>query len=183
MSGNNSDIVSNSSKLTKNIQASPKDAEVLAMLLIAFPQVSKVAFDPLRRSLTLTFLCKGPISYQKQKDLESLYLLSIDVYNILTKQKAHIVDSYWEAIDEFYYFHVERDVSSLFPGELNLTVSLITDQISVVLDLDVPVELENDIILSNEFFLQEILDRIRELKCSTEFVALREGDKVIVFHK
>ena len=164
-------------------KVSQEDIEVLAALLIAFPQVSKITFDPERRGLKLVFLCQGPVSKSKREKLQSLYLQSIDAYLSLAKQTGSIIECNWETIDDFHSFHVERDVASLSTGELSLTVSLVTDQVPILLDLDDSLITDTDFSWSARFFLQEMLDKIKELECPKRLVALREGEKVLVFHK
>lgn len=164
-------------------QVSQKDIEVLATLLIAFPQVSKVTFDPQRRGLKLVFLCQGPVKESKRNKLQSLYLQSIDLYLSLIKQTGSIVECSWETIDEFHSFQVERDVTSLSAGELSLTVSLVQDQVPILSDLDDSLLNDAEFSLTARFFLQEMLDKVQEIEFPKKLVALREGEKVLVFHK
>jgi hypothetical protein len=167
----------------KHKHISHKDVEVLAALLVAFPQISRVTYDPEARGLSMTFLCEGPVSKAKRKQLTSLYLDSIDVYRTLTNKDVSMVRCHWETIDRFHCLHVERDVASLSTGELNLTVSLIAGQVPLISETDEPFGSEGEFSWSARMLLQEMLERIRELRCQSKLVALREGEKVIVFHK
>jgi hypothetical protein len=162
---------------------SHNEIEILAALLVAFPQISRVTFDPEKRMLSMAFLCEGPVSQAKRKQLQSLYLDSIDVYRALTNKDMSTVKCYWETIDQFHCFHVERDVASLSTAELNLTATLIAGQVQLVSDTDEPFAGEAEFSWSAKLLLQEMLERIRELECPRTLVALREGEKVIVFHK
>ena len=87
------------------------EIEILAALLVAFPQVSRVTFDPEKRMLSMAFLCQGPVSRAKRDQLRSLYLDSMDAYRKLATKDMGIVQCYWETIDKFHCFHVERDVA------------------------------------------------------------------------
>lgn len=176
-------IANEGARMRKRRQVSQEDVEVLAALLVAFPQISRVTFDPVERGLSLAFLCQGPVSELKREQLRSLYLQSIDVYLSLAEQKSSKVCCYWETIDEFHSFHVERDVASLSTSELSLTVSLVAGEVPVISDLNEPIAPEAEFSWSSRLFLQEILERVRELKCPRKLVALREGERVIVFHK
>lgn len=70
---------------------SHNEIEILAALLVAFPQISRVTFDPEKRMLSMAFLCEGPVSQAKRKQLQSLYLDSIDVYRALTNKDMSTV--------------------------------------------------------------------------------------------
>lgn len=74
-------------------------------------------------------------------------------------------------------------MASLSTAELNLTATLIAGQVQLVSDTDEPFAGEAEFSWSAKLLLQEMLERIRELECPRTLVALREGEKVIVFHK
>lgn len=170
-------------RIKRRKQVSQKDVEVLAALLVAFPQISTVTFEPKKRGLDLVFLCRSPVSKTKRKKLQTLYLQSMEVYQSLTNQKGGTVHCHWEILDGLHSFHVERDVASLSTGELRLTVSLIAQEIPVVSDPEDQGTNGGEFSFSMGLLLQEMLDRVRELKCSKTLVALREGERVIVFHR
>ncbi|MGI6163070.1 MAG: hypothetical protein ACOYEQ_03960 [Bacillota bacterium] len=168
----------------KRNRVSQKDIEVLATLLVAFPQVSRAVFDPEKRGLSLVFLCQGPISKSRQARLERLYRQSIDVYLGLEGLKKGFVNCSWEGMDEFCSFQVERDVASLSTGELSLTAALVSENVPVLSALDdSTITDDTDFSWSARFFLQEMLDQVREIQCPRKLVALREGEKVLVFDK
>ncbi len=165
-------------------KVSQKDIEVLATLLVAFPQVSRAVFDPEKRGLSLVFLCEGPISKSRQVKLQRLYRQSIDVYLGLAGLTKGFVNCCWEGIDEFCSFQVERDVASLSTGELSLTTALVSEHIPVLSALDdSTITDDSDFSWSARLLLQEMLDQVREIQCPRKLVALREGEKVLVFDK
>jgi len=161
-----------------------RDIEVLATLLVAYPEVSRVTFDPLRKTLSLVFLCRGPLGGKKRTDIQNKYRDSIEVYLSITGREASVIECKWEKMENFYAFQVERDVSSLSPGELNLTSDLVSETTKVVVGSDGAIRPEDD-----EFswpprvFLQEMLDQVRTLESPRKLVALREGEKVLVFDR
>jgi hypothetical protein len=176
--------VSKGNRRNTRKRVSQKDIEILATLLVAFPQVSRAVFDPAKRGLSLVFLCQGPISKSKRDRLQALYLQSIEVYLGLLDIEGGFVHCSWESMDDFCSFQVERDVASLTTGELSLTASLISEHVPVLSAVDdSPVSEETDFSWSAKFFLQEMLDQVKEIQCPRKLVALREGEKVLVFDK
>jgi len=165
--------------------ASRKDVEVLATLLVAYPQVSRATYDPDKKTLGMAFLCRGPLGRSKRESLTRLYLDSVDVYGSLTGQTRSYAKASWEKMDKFHVFLVERDVSSLTPGELSLTVDLVSDRVKLVLASDNEDGLDDreEYSWSARLFLQEMLDQVKTLQSSTKLVALREGERVLVFDK
>ncbi len=164
---------------------SRKDVEVLATLLVAYPQVSRATYDPDKKTLGMVFLCRGPLGKPKRDSLCELYLDSIDVYGSLIGQDKTYANASWERMDRFHAFLVERDVSSLTPGELSLTVDLISDRVKLVMATEDGDGIDDgeEYSWSARLFLQEMLDQVRTLKSTKKLVALREGERVLVFDK
>lgn len=107
------------------------DIEILATLLIAFPQISRIMFDPKKRTLALVFLCRGPIGKTEQRRIKKLYRESVEVYHSLCGIESRSISCSWDLMDELCSFQVERDVASLSTGELSLTTSLVSQNVAV----------------------------------------------------
>jgi len=168
-----------------SVRPSSKDVEILATLLVAYPQVSRVTYDPKRKALNLAFLCKGPISAKKRKDVVKSYLDSVGVYFDLTGTRAHITECMWEKMDGYYCLLIERDIASLSPGELNLTVELLGSKVKILYasgEGDASAY-GDDMNASARVFLQDSVNQVRNLESTRKLVALREGEKVLVFDK
>jgi hypothetical protein len=87
-------------------------------------------------------------------------------------------------MDNLCSFQVERDVESLSTDELSLTASLVSQNVRVFSASDGSTLVEDiELSWSARFFLQELLEDIRNIKCTRQLVAVREGEKVIVFDK
>jgi len=161
-----------------------EDIEVLATLLVVYPQVSRATFDPNKKTLSLVFLCRGPIGRKRRKELQEVYRDSVEVYLSLLGKSYQVIDSSWEHMDKFYSFQVERDVRSLSPGELSLSADLVSDRVSVVSAIDGnTLSEESEFSWSARVVLQEMLEKVKNLASSKKLVALREGEKVLVFDK
>ncbi len=168
----------------KPIKPSSKDVEILATLLVAYPEVSRVTYDPKRKALNLAFLCKGPLSAKTREGICRSYLDSVSVYLDLIGAKATVAECLWEKMDDFYYLLVERDIASLTPGELNLTVELLEGRVAVLYASDEGDRLAlDDEMRPARAFLQDTVNQVRNLESTRKLVALREGEKVLVFDK
>jgi hypothetical protein len=87
-------------------------------------------------------------------------------------------------MDELCSFQVERDVASLSTGELSLTTSLVSQNVAVFSAFDdSTLGEESELSWSARFFVQELLEDIKNLECARQLVAVREGEKVLVFDK
>ncbi|MGE5578597.1 MAG: hypothetical protein ACM3WU_01015 [Bacillota bacterium] len=164
---------------------SNRDVEVLATLLVAYPQVSRVTFDPENKALGLVFLCQGPIGARRRSEISQLYSDAVQVFLRLTRRRATVVKTLWEKMGDFYCFQVERDVASISSEELNLTADLISEKAKLVVSQE-EVEMSDgreDFAWSARLFLQEMLEQVKDLRSKRKLVALREGEKVLVFDK
>jgi hypothetical protein len=167
------------------IKPSHKDVEILATLLVAYPQISRVTFDPKKKALNMAFLCRGPIGKRARDSICKSYLESLSVYHDIVGNRASVKECSWEKMDDFYSFVAERDVASLTPGELNLTVELIEDKVEVIYaseDAEFP-DAAEELGMSARVFLQDMINQVRNLESTRKLVALREGERVLVFDK
>lgn len=164
---------------------SSRDVEVLATLLVAYPQVSRVTFDPKNKSLGLVFLCHGPLGSRQRGAISRAYSDAVEVFLGLTGRISSIVRSSWEKMGDFYCFQVERDAASISPEELNLTTDLVAEKARLVMSLEEVDTLDgrDDYSWSARLFLQDMLEQVRDLRGTKKLVALREGEKVLVFDK
>lgn len=164
---------------------SSRDVEILATLLVAYPQVSRVTFDPEKKALGLVFLCRGPAGTRQRRALSRLYADSIEVFLRLTGRTPSVVKATWETMGDFYCFQVERDVASISPEELNITTDLVSERAKLVVgpeEVEMP-DSSEDYAWSARLFLQEMLEQVKDLQSTRKLVALREGEKVLVFDK
>jgi hypothetical protein len=86
---------------------------------------------------------------------------------------------------DFYCFTLERDVESISPEELNVTTDLISDKTKLIAaqeEIDTAAGSE-DYAWTARLFLQEMLEQVKDLQSTRKLVALREGEKVLVFDK
>lgn len=170
---------------SRNKATSNKDVEVLATLLVAYPQISRAGFDPEKKSLGLVFLCRGPISAKKREELSRIYEDSVQVYLSLIGKQASLIKSSWEKMGNLYSFQVERDVESLSTGEITLTVELVSDRTRVVSASEGSQVADgaDEASWSARLFLQDALDQVKNLDAPRKLVAFREGERVLVFDK
>lgn len=169
----------------RRVRPSSKDVEILATLLVAYPQMSRVTYDPKKKALNLAFLCKGPMSAKARAGMCKLYLDSVGAYHDLVGARASTTGCSWEKMGDFYSFVVDRDVASLSPGELNLTVELIEDKANVIYaseGAEFP-DGGEEFGISARVFLQDMINQVRNLESTRKLVALREGERVLVFDK
>ena len=162
-----------------------RDVEVLATLLVAYPEVSRATFDPEQKALGMVFLCRGPMSAAARTKLTDIYKDSVEVYGLLNGRTANLVTTRWERMDRFYSFQIERDVATLSPGELNLTVDLVRQNAKIVPACEGLEDFDDgeEYTVPARLFLQEMLEQVRVMESPRKLVALREGERVLVFDK
>jgi hypothetical protein len=162
-----------------------RDIEVLATLLVAYPEVCRAIYDPSRKTLTLVFMCKGKLPAKKRKEIQKRYMDSVAVYAKLTKKRPKLVNCNWETMDRYSVFNVERDVLSLSPGEVSIAVDIVSSISKVIPSSEEEISGmdRDDFTRSARAFLQETLEEMRNMDSSRKLVAFREGEKVLVFDK
>lgn len=156
---------------------------LLISILVRYPEVSAVNFDPWEQMIRFSFICSR-VAEEKELNEFNIYLMDcIQSFNYLEGKDASIIDISYEVCDNLTLFEIKRDVGTLVQEEIALVVQVFYQywQRNLVLDL-------NDALIEEEMLMQEeIIDHMLESVKGSEndkyLYAFREEGKVLVFNK
>ena len=143
--------------------------QFLASMLVCYPEISSLSYDPRRSTLTFEF---------------------IETYHVLVADEevgANIWVEEVSAEKKTVMFHVERDVMTLERDELTLIARLFTERFGKALLVDEHSlqKLEEDFATVQSELLDQMLDQVqrREFRFRMHMVGLRENDRVVVYNR
>ena len=156
---------------------------LLISILIRYPEITTISFDPETHTLKQTFMLSGiPLEEEFLKSRKML-LDSIAVYHCIEGITDKSVDIHLSTYENVAMLHIIRDIRTLTKGEIALTISLLKEQFRSSLIVD-----DGETMLDEELFLQEeLIDNMLNnatRSCSgRRLVGIREDGRVIVFNK
>lgn len=157
-------------------------ASLAISILIRYPEVSTVNYNPLNKTIKFSFLISTNIDNVEFTTIKKCLIDSIDVYNVLEGRMVKLIDINKQNVDNYTLLEIQRDVETLTQGEIYLIVksvfqsvksNIIIDQLNVRNDEDV--ELQEELI-------ESMLYSVKNSHTDKPLLAIREGGRVLVFN-
>lgn len=160
--------------------------QFLASLLVCYPEVSSVQYDPKMGDLILDFILQGEIDWEKINPFTHFLQESLDTYHALEDGQKPYLAITGEAVGEkTVLLHITREVATLRRGELTLITELMhtTFGSALVVDNHSLDNLENDFATVQSDLLDQMLGQAQEMRFKSRMVGVREGDRVVVYNR
>lgn len=163
-------------------RAGASQAGLLVSILLRFPEVGSVKFDPQTHVLRFTLLLRGRMSDPAYSALRELVGDSVGALGALQGTEARTLGLDRTTFGGVTAIEFARDVETLSRDEIAMLIALLRDRFSdsLVVETDGLVEEEQ---LVQEQLIDAALDDLRDMRGQQNLIAYREGGRVLVFNK
>jgi len=156
---------------------------LLISILVRYPEIGTISFDPLHNSIKLAFMLSSILTAHDFETIKTVVLNSIKAYLMLSGAGKHEADVQLSSYDHVTMLAVSRDVATLSKGEINLLITLLRDKFRDVLVTD-----NNDAMLEEDLLIQEelidnMLQNVKSNHTVNRLIGIREDGRVLVFNK
>jgi len=158
-------------------------AGLLVSILLRFPEVGSVTFDPSCHSLCLTLLIHKRITRARYEALRLLVLESLAAFAYLQGLQPRIAEVSRTAFKGVTAIEITRDAESISREEIALLIGLARERFGEELVVDADADLPEEDMLIQEQLIDEALDHLRDVRQQYNLIAYREGGRVLVFNK
>ncbi len=159
--------------------------QLLASMLVCYPELYLVAYEPQDTEITMDFVVKKKISHEEMEEFAALVDKSLQAYHELQGSSP-----VWLAIDadvngERMTVHVRRQLSTMLRGELDLLAELFADRFGDDLQVDVHTldALEPDFSTMQSNVLDQMFDMAQAGRIKEKMIGMRDNDKVVVYNR
>lgn len=157
---------------------------LLISILVRYPEVGTIRFDPLSHSLKLTFMFSGIPAECETTTLQNRVLDSIHTYHLLIGEKANsIVQVHISAYEQVTILTVIRDVYTFTKGEIALLIALLREQLKDRLITDQNDVMPEEDLLIQEELIENMLENVKRDYAEHSLIGIREDGRVLVFNK
>lgn len=159
--------------------------QLLASVLVCFPEIESVSYDPRQEVLTMDFVVRAQLVPAEIEAFAALIAESIETYHVIEGGEASAVDFSYEQHDALTILHLARPMEELSERELSLTVQLLTERFGETLHVD-PHGAETpdaEFRMLQHETLERMLVAVREIPLRERLVGIRERDQVIVYNR
>lgn len=156
---------------------------LLISILIRYPEVAKINFDPDKQILRFTFLYSRALSDTEINDLREKIISSIEVYNQLENKNPQVVILDYKVADNITMIEIQRDVDTLVQEEISLMVELFQQYVKNNLVTEEQEQLVDEILIEQEELIEHMLESVKTKSENKRLYAFREEGRVLVFNK
>ncbi len=154
-------------------------AGLLVSLLLRFPEIGTLHYDPRRGRLRFRFLITRPVGTEEFGRLRHRLEDALAVYHRITGSGAGVCRLSRHVYGDLTDLEVSRDLDSLSAEEVGLVIAVLQEACGEHLVSEGP----GDGAEARAGQIGELLAGLRRSPATVPIVALREEGRVLVFHK
>lgn len=156
---------------------------LLISILVRYPEVGTINYDPLNQQLKFTFIFSRVLEETELVNFKKIVIDSIETYNRLEGRTPEFVESSCYLCENFTMFEITRDVATLTQEEISMVTELMHMNFTQNL-----VSEKNDVLMEEDLLMQEeliehMLENIKISSPEKNLIAFREEGRVLVFNK
>lgn len=159
--------------------------QLLASILVCYPEIESVTYEPKDTKLTLDFVIEGKGKECELKDFIKLLDDSLQTYHELDADCQVWMAAEAESQGNLLLVHIHRQLITMTRGELTLIVSLFRDAFPTQLRIDRHAidQLEPDFVEAQNAVLDQLLDQSQEYQIREHMIGIRDDDRVVVYNR
>jgi hypothetical protein len=156
---------------------------LLISILVRYPEVGTINFDPKQQDLKFTFIFSRVLDEKELANFKSELVQVVETYNYLEGKEISIADVNHQFCDNFTMLEVRRDVNTLTQDEIALIIDLVDRcfKQNLVADQN-EYMMEEDLIMQEEL-IEHMLENLKSASPERNLIAFREEGRVLVFNK
>ena len=158
-------------------EASMDGIQLVASILMCFPEMAKVTLDSEDSGVWLDFTLKDVPTEERMKKADKVITDSMRLY--------HELEGFSRARLAFFYakgvLRIFRDIDSLTRAELDILVSIIRDHFSDLLLADTVNNIDEDVLFNQSEMFDHRIRFLRKNHIHETMVGIREEGRVMVY--
>lgn len=156
---------------------------LLISILISYPEIGTVSFDPQYNQLKLKLMLSAVPSQDEFSNIKHLLIDSIAVYNMLEGLPLKTSEIELHTYDKVAMLSIIRDVHTISKNEITMIITLLREKLKNYLIIDYNVSLTEEDLLSQEEVIETMLENIKQHSLLHGLMGIRENGRVLVFNK
>ena len=159
-------------------------SRLLASILVVYPSVQAVSYDPKDGMLELSFALRGNFSNNEFEGFLKYVAESVEAYHQLENLGNATIELNVEGIYETCFVNIRRNMSTVTCGELSLLTELAEnyfgEQLIEEYDNGTP---DEEYLIAQEDYLEQMFSNIRQIRIDNRLVGVRERERVVIYNK
>ena len=152
----------------KEGEAFTNSMSLIVSLLVRYPGIATVSFDPVQKALQFTFVIARPLSAPEFETFGTRIRESLETVASLNGRVPVLIELTLSGYEGMSFLEVKRDIDSLMPEEIALLTALLDQQFGgeLVRELDETLEEEDQAI--QEEMIEHMLEDLKDSQAGKE---------------
>ena len=160
-----------------------RSVRMLISVLVRYPELGTVNYDPRRRRLKYTFLVRQNVAEPAFQALARRVQSSLEAFWYLEGTEPQHYESSYTPFKDVSTIEIVRDVQSLTPEEIALVIELVRGSFGEAVATDGADGLWEEDPFYQEELIEEMLEDLRRTRGEHNLIAFREEGRLVVFNK
>lgn len=158
---------------------------LLVSILVCYPELGTVSFEPKNDSLRLSFALKEMPSKADFEALRSLLEESIAAYHALEGFFGAQTSISLDGTENTAFLYVWRDMATLSRGEIGLLTALVREHFgeNLLMDMEIGEADELEIEAAQAEIIDNMIGNLKINRVTDRMIGVREEGRVMVFNK
>jgi len=156
---------------------------LLISILVRYPEVASINFDPHGQALKFTFIFSGSVPKKDQETFEVKINNYLDAYLLIEDKNSEVSSMQWLSYDKFSILEITRDVDTLSQEEIAIIIALVKEDFGPGLVYENSDSVAEEDLMLQEELIGHMLENLKGSRQEKKLIAFREEGKVLVFNK
>lgn len=156
---------------------------LLISILVRYPEVGAIDYNPETQSLKLTFMLSGTPTDSEFGSAKRIICDSMAAYHLLEGYENTLADISMSICEQVTMLKIVRDVKTLSKGEITLIITLLRDGFKNKLITDQNDSMLEEDLLIQEELIEDMLENLKKDHAGHKLIGIREDGRVLVFNK
>jgi hypothetical protein len=156
---------------------------LIAFLLMRYPEIGSVRFDPLEKTLQFSFVVTSSPSEAELNGFRAQLLGSLRAIAELQGREPGQSEITFTTYEDLTFIEVTREIHSLNQEEIALLMGLVQQVFGGSLLLDQEEGTQEEDILMQEEMIEHMLEDLKDSRQEKRLIGFREEGRVLVFNR
>lgn len=167
----------------KDDTPSSDGVNLLISILVRYPEIGSIRFNPENHSLQLIFLLSQSSEEEKGKEFYLFLEDSIGAFHTLTGTSPNLIDIQLSISKPVALLTVTRDIITITKNEIDMLIALLRDHFTHRLLTDYNESMLEEDLRLQENVIEDMLANIKKNQTEYRLIGIREDGRVMVFNK
>lgn len=156
---------------------------LIAFLLVRYPEIGSVRFDPEQKTLQFSFMLIKALSGDEFDTFKEKLLASLSSIAQLQDRGLGRTEVSYTEYEGLTFLEIIRDIESLNQEEIALIIGVVQQFFEGYLLLDQEETVQEEDIILQEEMIEHMLEDLKDSRQEKRLIGFREEGRVLVFNR